>query len=396
LVTIKYGEDSNATLISVLGDSRDIVVWKEALRIYGFMNKFLKLDMDNYPLCDGIYHQAFTIDPKSTKVFDDAFTITDEKIGIHITDLSYLNISIKNNVIYKSTVIDGERKSVYNFSLGNIMTLSKDKIKPVITMWYDINTKDVTFEKCLIRVSDHLTYDNVTDETLNILKLITDKYDIDEKYYYSDTSESKMIVFKLMYIYSLNFYRNMYKNMGWTVIKSESDQPFEIINRDINDDDTFEFMTSPIRCIYPGIIQGIVYQNKSLDESSRLISKLGSIKDRYMISYSGINTLSIIGEAKKISDLPQYMMVSRVYNSSVVILMNDMRYIVRKTNIYVSSSINSSDESVDEISTDSSDEFMLLEDSMINISEMSKWKVLIRYKPSSRCILDSIVMDIVG
>jgi hypothetical protein len=124
----------------------------------------------------------------------------------------------------------------------------------------------------------------------------------------------------------------------------------------------------------------VYYGGVDLEQTSMIINRLNSLKHRYMISHSATNTLNLVTFVKNNTLLKRNIIISKVYNSSTIILLNSTRYMINNNNIYVSH---------DGVSN------LLLKDTPMTFIERESRVVEIRVKPSSKSILDSLVMNII-
>lgn len=348
LVTISVtGADAN--VITIFGDTNDPKVINHAMFIYGNMDHMSKLKKSVTPVAGvaSFTFPAFTIDPVGTKVFDDAFTITHNMIGVHISDMSYANVSAKNNTNYKAGIYEGARKPLYSPIVCDMHSLSQNKTRSVLSMWYNRDTHEVTFSKSKIRVTHNYTYSTVSEIETDPLCTMIDELnlpgdDIDSKYYYPIDNSIKLTIFKIMYIYSQRFYMEMYKRYGYVIVRNPGGRElyFNVERRNITTKDVFEFVTSPLRCLYASVIQRVMTDDSDvgnvhirLDDE---LSRLNMFKHRYTITHSTLNSVSRISKWMIESSSQRKHVqcrVSRVYEGCVIVIINNDRHLIDRRNI---------------------------------------------------------------
>ena len=120
---------------------------------------------------------TLTIDPKGSKDLDDALSITDDKLYIHIADVtSYLCESDIDNILKRGNTFYLRNSNIPLISReysDNIISLLPGKCKRAITLEFDVNNTLVSWYPSLIRNNHQLSYEDVD----SILNLETSNYE---------------------------------------------------------------------------------------------------------------------------------------------------------------------------------------------------------------------------
>ena len=176
----KYGK-----LIKVIGQIDDFNIKYEVLFYkYNFITKkqdFELIEDTNYRL-DLRDYETISIDPKGSKDIDDALSIVDNKIYIHIADpTSYIKLKpmMRYSTIYNHRVVN-----MYNDEIGyDICSLIQNKTRNAITFIYDIDKDRISSTKLsIISVNRNLSYDDSDPVIDKLIDLMKDKLiDCDEE-----------------------------------------------------------------------------------------------------------------------------------------------------------------------------------------------------------------------
>ena len=388
LVVIRVKDDGNAKILYVYGDCDNIDMWKEAFVVYGKFGSMYKFKYDLDARIKNLYTDndgfipSFTIDSHNTKIRDDAISITEDRIGLHIIDMSYFNIDHNKDMAYKSTYYGCKYRGVFPHKLSSHLSLDKNRRRRAITMWYDRNTHLVTFERTTIKVVLNLSYEDIDDTGISpindMLSVFENESSIDDRYFYSNDKPSKIMVFKLMFMYSYNFYKSMYDKLGYHVIKSEGagDNYLEVVTSKPDINAPFEFITSPLRCMYPSLIQQLYFDGRGLDDAKELMCRVNMSKHRYMIAHSSMNTLYMVNKIHDNTNITSVCRLTRKLKGITILLIDDVRYTISNNRLF--------------IGTDS-----LMVESDAVVAEGSKWNILMRIKPSTKNILERITINMI-
>ena len=126
--------------------------------------------------------ETISIDPEGSKDIDDALSIIDDKIYIHIADpTSYVKMK---PMVRTSTIYNHRTINMYNDKICyDLCSLIKGKKRNAVTFIYDIKTKTIEdHELTIVKLDRNLSYE-ADDELINKLKklICEDPHEIIEK-----------------------------------------------------------------------------------------------------------------------------------------------------------------------------------------------------------------------
>lgn len=135
-----------------------------------------KSDLPTYKDHRSIY--TFTIDPDTSTDYDDAISLTNNKLGIHIADVSFWLLKYKWNINFFSTIYTPIRKinMIPSVFADNLASLIENKDRLSLTLWIDIDTGSYYYEDTIIRVNKNYSYDNFPVSNFHSIWEISKKF----------------------------------------------------------------------------------------------------------------------------------------------------------------------------------------------------------------------------
>lgn len=133
---------------------------------------------------DYTHIHTVTVDPKGSKDFDDAISIRDDYIGIHIADVSFWLEELGILPEFFSTVYLPHRKinMIPSILADNICSLREGVDRLALTLWYK-DDDDYYIEDTIINVDKNYTYEeySINESLYDISKGVGIKYNMDVK-----------------------------------------------------------------------------------------------------------------------------------------------------------------------------------------------------------------------
>lgn len=270
LVTIRLFRDGTATLIAVHGSSHNLETVKQTLIKHGRLDKHLHVKSTLHPPQHLHSHlhsnlvtpiEAFTIDTVGCLTRDDALTIENDRIGIHVADTTGLLSDINKKCVYKNWFIMSRYYSLFTENITKELSLDKGTERNVITMWISVDGK-VTMDRSKLVILDNYTYNNVPK---SIVHTLTERLGIG-----GALTEPKEIVQYLMEKYSREFSKNILDKVGYTLVRDPDVGTIKTItdSKDMTMANLV-YSSSPIRTLYGFIMQklysGVEYDPSTLE-----------------------------------------------------------------------------------------------------------------------------------
>ena len=105
---------------------------------------------------------TISVDPLGSQDIDDAISFVNNKIGIHIADVSFWLKHFNTEPHFFSTIYTPHRKinMIPRFLADNICSLIAKKDRLALTFWYNLETNSYNFENTIINVKKNYTYEN--------------------------------------------------------------------------------------------------------------------------------------------------------------------------------------------------------------------------------------------
>lgn len=235
--------------------------------------EILKIDEDKNDSDITIHDEIYSIDPVSCTDIDDAISYDFDKnrIGIHISDLTYINSFDQNykigNILYSS--VYAPHKTIHmmpEIIATNYFSLLQNKIRHVITCWIN-NDMTYSFECNIIKITKNLSYDEAelllyTNESLS--KLFVKSIEIGKILKIDVTNTHKMIEV-YMILYNTNMAKLLEKNKNMIfrnqILLNKAEYNFDRTEHNNLGLTYYTHATSPIRRYVDQIIQKIYKHN---------------------------------------------------------------------------------------------------------------------------------------
>lgn len=102
-----------------------------------------------------------TVDPKESKDFDDAISISGDYLGIHIADVTFWLFHLGFDIDFFSTVYLPHRKinMIPSILADNICSLIEGKDRLALTLWFNLKDGSYTIEDNIINVDKNYSYE---------------------------------------------------------------------------------------------------------------------------------------------------------------------------------------------------------------------------------------------
>ena len=213
LVSIKYLKEEReiprGEIVEYFGDYNDYKVnLRFYLNYYGLRRKNHLLKDYQIPIYNNEYIDSFSIDPIGCKDIDDSFSINENYIGVHISDISsyifekdYMDIINRVSTIYLDKNINMIDKRLSE----GIASLLDNQITPVISFYFDIINFELKFIKKEYVKNKTFNYQD-NNELINKLKEISkinDTHNLVEYWMIKVNSETPKLVDGLINRYSI-------------------------------------------------------------------------------------------------------------------------------------------------------------------------------------------------
>lgn len=246
---------------------------------------------------------AFTIDCDDTNIREDAFTLEDDTLYIHIVDTSETCTPISEYSVYKSF------KDVYK---NNIISVVDNYSKYSINVLNKINCLSLKitegsyeFVNCSVKNTHEHNYHSVDKKIIDNIKKIISPY-IDTNYDIEDNEKySRKIVELAMRVYSTLLNRELKTKQMDFYSSNLSNLPYD--SRDKCNKFSFveEFdsktpnFTSPLRCLCSHIAQIFMLNNTNYESGQNLLDRLNFGYRKQLKFEINSSKMRIIDDIKK-------------------------------------------------------------------------------------------------
>jgi exoribonuclease R len=237
-------------IIELLGDYDDKSIFTKALLIKYNLN--FKLDEFCKKIKENEYEKlitrvdetnlnTFSIDPEGSIDIDDAISVTDFYIYVHIAQpCIYMDIDDFKNVISKrfSTIYGYNNIELFGDKIMRMSSLLKGEIRKCMTIKFDYNLNMIDYYPAIIINKNNYSYDDnfIENKNIDILKKICNTDDVHE------------VVSKLMIITNTNLGK-IVNGPYRVIINNQSKYDYDEKYHKLLDVNNYIHFTSPIRRI---------------------------------------------------------------------------------------------------------------------------------------------------